>query len=67
MTFLLIFLLKSYRINIGWRTVIGSEKSTRTIVEKFTYDNNGQLTKYVDGQKNETTFKYNANEFIIFD
>ncbi|VEI08219.1 RHS repeat-associated core domain-containing protein [Kurthia zopfii] len=49
------------------QTVIGSEKSTRTIVEKFTYDNNGQLTKYVDGQKNETTFKYNANEFIIFD
>ncbi|WP_147016195.1 DNRLRE domain-containing protein, partial [Kurthia sibirica] len=49
------------------QTIIGSDQSTRTIVENFTYDANGQLTKYVDGKKNETTFKYNANELIIFD
>ncbi|MEK4137489.1 RHS repeat-associated core domain-containing protein [Kurthia sp. FSL E2-0154] len=49
------------------QTIIGSDKSTRTIVENFMYDANGQLTKYVDGQKNETTFKYNTNELIIFD
>ncbi|MCM3318049.1 DNRLRE domain-containing protein [Rummeliibacillus stabekisii] len=48
-------------------TTIGSDKSARTIVESFTYDTNGQLTKYIDGQKNETIFKYNDNELVVFD
>ncbi|KON68885.1 hypothetical protein AKG34_08850 [Peribacillus butanolivorans] len=49
------------------QTTIGSDKAERTIVENFTYNNQGQLDKYVDGKNNETVFTYKENEITIFD
>ncbi|MGF9977327.1 DNRLRE domain-containing protein [Viridibacillus arvi] len=49
------------------QTTIGSDSEKRTIVENFTYNDQDQLDKYVDGKKNETVFTYKANELMIFD
>ncbi|WP_236712706.1 hypothetical protein, partial [Peribacillus muralis] len=35
--------------------------------ENFTYNGDGQLTKYMDGKNNETVFSYQDNEITIFD
>ncbi|GIN88520.1 hypothetical protein J6TS2_49060 [Heyndrickxia sporothermodurans] len=49
------------------QTSIHSEKTEKSIVEKFEYSSQNQLTKYIDGKKNVTTFSYDENELKIFD
>lgn len=56
-----------YTNNKLTKTILGNDKTTRTITEMFSYDENGQLNKYLDSKNNETSIKYNENEIVIFD
>lgn|GEM_PF-746195 len=49
------------------KTIVGSNNTSKTIVESFDYNADNQLIKYLDGKNNQTTLEYNNNEIIIFD
>ncbi|MFG3613417.1 DNRLRE domain-containing protein [Rummeliibacillus stabekisii] len=55
-----------YKGDLLVHTITGSDKTSSTITENYAYDN-GQLTKYEDGKKNQTLFSYSKNELTIFD
>ncbi|RPJ94053.1 RHS repeat protein [Rummeliibacillus sp. TYF005] len=57
----------TYNGDLLVQTKIGSDRTTKTITESFAYDDNGQLTKYTDGENNQTVFSYKENELTIFD
>ncbi|GEL05514.1 DNRLRE domain-containing protein [Rummeliibacillus stabekisii] len=57
----------TYNGDLLVQTKIGSDHTTSTITENFFYDDNGQLTKYKDGENNLTVFSYKENELTIFD
>ncbi|WP_146551934.1 DNRLRE domain-containing protein [Rummeliibacillus sp. SL167] len=57
----------TYNGDLLVQTKMGSDKTTRTITENFTYNDNGQLIKYIDGENNQTVFSYTENELTIFD
>jgi len=49
------------------KTIVGSQKTTRTITEMFEFDTNGFMKKYIDGKGNETAFNVDGNKLTIFD
>lgn len=57
----------SYSGNNLVKTIVGSQKTTRTITEMFEFDANGVMKKYIDGKGNETAFNIEGNKLTIFD
>jgi len=45
----------------------GSVSTSNVITEKFVYDQDQQLTTYIDGNNNATMFKFTENEISILD